>query len=77
MSQTLPVPFSPGGLHASRRARITTLALTLSSTIGLWSARSRQRRALGDLAELNSHLLDDIGVTHDDALREAKWFWQR
>jgi uncharacterized protein YjiS (DUF1127 family) len=81
MSHTLPgsVPFSGGGLdlHASRRTRITTLARTLSSTIGLWSARSRQRRALGHLAELNSHLLNDIGVTPDEALREAaKWFWQ-
>jgi uncharacterized protein YjiS (DUF1127 family) len=81
MSHTIPgsVPFSAGGLglHPSRRAHITSLAGKLSSTIGLWSARSRQRRALGDLAELNSHLLKDIGVTPNEAFREAgKWFWQ-
>jgi uncharacterized protein YjiS (DUF1127 family) len=54
------------------------LATKLSSTISLWCARSRQRRALGDLIEPNCHFLDDIGVTLDQASREAaKWFWQK
>lgn len=41
-------------------------------------ARSRQRRALEELAKLNNHLLQDIGVSKDEALREiAKPFWRR
>ena len=43
--------------------------------IGLWVALSRERHAL---AELNDHLLADIGITPDAAAREAaKPFWQR
>ena len=43
-------------------------------TIRLWFSRSRQRRAL---AELNDHLLQDIGMSRDDAAREAaKPFWR-
>jgi uncharacterized protein YjiS (DUF1127 family) len=43
-----------------------------------WSARSRQRIALADLAEQDERMLQDIGVTRDEALREAgKAFWQR
>jgi len=42
-----------------------------------WIARRRQRHALGDLAEFNRHLLKDIGLSHEEAQREAaKWFWQ-
>jgi uncharacterized protein YjiS (DUF1127 family) len=42
-----------------------------------WIERSRQRRRLGELAELNDHLLRDIGVSRDEALREAaKPFWR-
>jgi uncharacterized protein YjiS (DUF1127 family) len=40
-----------------------------------WIARSRQRRAL---AELDDHLLADIGVSAEQAVREAtKPFWQK
>jgi len=49
----------------------------LSSLIALWSARSRQRKALDELARFDPHLLDDIGIRPDQAVREtAKWFWQ-
>jgi hypothetical protein len=42
-----------------------------------WIERSRQRRRLGELAELNNHLLRDIGVTREEALREAlRPFWR-
>ena len=42
-----------------------------------WRERSRQRAALGELAELNDHLLNDIGISQDDARREAaKPFWR-
>jgi uncharacterized protein YjiS (DUF1127 family) len=40
-----------------------------------WAERRRQRAALRDLAE-DTHLLDDLGVTREQALREAaKPFW--
>jgi len=41
--------------------------------------RSRQRRALREIAESNDfHLLKDIGVSQEEALREAeKPFWRR
>ena len=41
-------------------------------------ARSRQRRALGQLAERSDARLKDIGVLRNAALREAaKPFWRR
>jgi uncharacterized protein YjiS (DUF1127 family) len=49
------------------------------STISVWIARSRQRRALRELAECSDrdHLLGDIGITPEQARRAAaKWFWQ-
>src|SRR5262245_35937370 len=49
------------------------------ATIRVWTRRSRQRRALRELAERGDrdHLLDDIGVTPEQARRAcAKWFWQ-
>jgi uncharacterized protein YjiS (DUF1127 family) len=49
------------------------------STVGRWFAHSRQRRALREIAERNNfHMLKDIGVTQEEALREAdKPFWRR
>ncbi len=47
--------------------------------IRVWMARSRQRRALRELVECGDcgHLLDDIGVTPEQARRAAaRWFWQ-
>lgn len=41
-----------------------------------WAERRRQRAALRDLAE-DTHLLDDLGLTREQALREAaKPFWR-
>jgi uncharacterized protein YjiS (DUF1127 family) len=47
-------------------------------TIARWIARSRQRQALREIAEANDfHLLKDIGVSQQDAFREAeKPFWR-
>ena len=46
-------------------------------TIARWIARSRQRRALRDIAEID-YLLKDIGVSREEAFREAgKPFWRR
>jgi len=49
------------------------------ATIRTWVARRRGRRQLRDLAEGGEHhLLEDIGLTREDAFRAAdKWFWQR
>jgi uncharacterized protein YjiS (DUF1127 family) len=42
-----------------------------------WAERRGQRRALAELARL-PHLLDDVGLTRAQALREAaKPFWRR
>jgi len=47
-------------------------------TINFWIDRSRQRRALGEIAGLDAHLLRDIGVARDAAQREAAQpFWRR
>jgi uncharacterized protein YjiS (DUF1127 family) len=46
-------------------------------TLFFWIDRGRQRSALGELAELDNYLLKDIGVSRDQALREAaKPFWR-
>ena len=48
--------------------------------VARWVARSRQRRALREIAERNDdqHLLKDIGVSPEEAFREAdKPFWRR
>jgi uncharacterized protein YjiS (DUF1127 family) len=47
-------------------------------TIARWIARSRQRRALREIAERNDlHLLKDIDVSQQEAFREAdKPFWR-
>jgi uncharacterized protein YjiS (DUF1127 family) len=44
-------------------------------TLRVWRARRRQRQTL---AALNDHLLNDIGVSRNEARREAaKPFWRR
>ena len=41
--------------------------------VAMWMERSRQRRALADL---DDHLLKDIGITRSEAAREAAQpFW--
>jgi uncharacterized protein YjiS (DUF1127 family) len=43
-------------------------------TLSLWQRRARQRR---ELAQLDDHMLRDIGITRADALAEAgKVFWR-
>ena len=55
--------------------RIEGFAATVRGTFTLWVRRSHERRLL---AQMNSHLLDDIGLTHADVEREsAKFFWQQ
>jgi uncharacterized protein YjiS (DUF1127 family) len=50
---------------------------SLLATIRDWVARRRRRRSLTALSELDDHLLKDIGLSRQEAVREgAKWFWQ-
>jgi uncharacterized protein YjiS (DUF1127 family) len=59
------------------KARLNGL-IAGARTVARWFARSRQRRALREIAERNDfHLLKDIGVSQEEALREAdKPFWR-
>jgi uncharacterized protein YjiS (DUF1127 family) len=68
---------APGAL-SDAKAQLGRLIAGARSTIGRWFARSRQRRALREIAERNDfHLLKDIGVSREEALREAdKAFWR-
>jgi uncharacterized protein YjiS (DUF1127 family) len=61
------------------KSRLRRLIADTRSTIDRWFARSRQRRSLREIAERNDlHLLKDIGVSQQEALREAdKPFWRR
>jgi uncharacterized protein YjiS (DUF1127 family) len=49
-------------------------AWTALAAIRAWLARGRQRR---QLAELEDHRLQDVGITREEALAEAgKPFWR-
>ena len=46
--------------------------------VGIWLERAQSRRALRELAEADSGRLADIGLSREDALREAsKPFWRQ
>ena len=68
---------APSALSRSK-ARISGFIAGTRSTVGRWSARSRQRQALREIAERDDlHLLKDIGVSREEAFREAdKAFWR-
>src|SRR5215470_16324759 len=61
----------------SGRVRLIPFLLTqLSTTVPVWIERSRQRRALGELADRKDHLLADIGLSVEEARHEAAMpFW--
>ncbi len=55
--------------------RVEELATTTKNTLSVWRRRSNDRH---QLASMDSRLLDDIGLTHADVLRESKkLFWQK
>ena len=66
------------GVFSHSKAPVGRLVAGARSTVGRWFARSRQRRALREIAERSDpHLLKDIGVTQEEAFREAdKPFWR-
>jgi uncharacterized protein YjiS (DUF1127 family) len=68
---------SAGG-KARRQQFISSItAIGWFRILRFWIGRSRQRRRLGELAELDNYLLKDIGVSQREALREAaKPFWR-
>lgn len=60
-----------------REPSLPTLIGEALLMLRFWAGRSRQRRQLGKLAELDNYLLKDIGVSQEEALREAaKPFWR-
>ena len=65
--------------RSDREQRAAGWAVAGCRTVARWLARSRQRRALREIAVNNDfHLLKDIGVSQEEALREAeKPFWRR
>jgi uncharacterized protein YjiS (DUF1127 family) len=65
--------------RSGREQRAAGWAVAACRTVTRWIARSRQRRALREIAEsYDFHLLKDIGVSQEQALREAeKPFWRR
>jgi uncharacterized protein YjiS (DUF1127 family) len=67
-----------GGYSLLQQDGSPSLAVGWMDAVRTWSARCRERRALRDLTEPGDHFLKDIGVSREEALREAaKPFWQR
>jgi uncharacterized protein YjiS (DUF1127 family) len=76
---TLRRPLGAAAGHNVEKNTIAGRTHGVRRTIARWIARSRQRRALREIAESNDfHLLKDIGVSQEEAFREAdKPFWRR
>ena len=68
-----------GAVRATGKSSAANRIISYRRTIAGWIARLRQRRALYEIAERNDdHLLKDIGVSREEAFREAdKPFWRR
>jgi uncharacterized protein YjiS (DUF1127 family) len=57
-------------------AKAHSIVSDAAQIFAMWCARSAERRALRELAQ-EPHLLNDIGLTREQALREAtKMFWR-
>lgn len=55
--------------------RVEAIAAKVNGTAKMWVRRSNDRRLL---AMMNEHLLNDIGLTRAEVVREsAKFFWQK
>ena len=65
---------APSALFRSK-ARISGVTACTRSTVRRWFARSSERQALREINDF--HLLKDIGVSREEAFREAdKAFWR-
>jgi uncharacterized protein YjiS (DUF1127 family) len=59
----------------TNRFELPPILFGLIKTIAVWITRRRQRRAL---AQLDDHLLADVGLSREQARREAaRPFWKR
>jgi uncharacterized protein YjiS (DUF1127 family) len=68
---------SAGGKVPRQQFISSTTTVGWFHILQFWIGRSRQRKRLGELAEVDNYLLKDIGVSQDEALREAaKPFWR-
>jgi uncharacterized protein YjiS (DUF1127 family) len=77
MSHPLAHGFGPPFAGRQASHPLSPTAAAAWHTLWTWIGRHRQRKALAELARLNGHLLRDIGISQEDALREAaKPFWQ-
>ena len=55
--------------------KIEATAKSVDKTVGTWITRTESRR---QLARLNDHMLNDIGLNRYDVVNEiSKRFWQR
>jgi uncharacterized protein YjiS (DUF1127 family) len=70
-------PYTPRRCHSPpARHSQSNSWLRLLNNVSRWSERSRRRAAFRDLAD-DPHLLDDIGLTRQEAMDEAnKPSWQ-
>ena len=60
------------GVFSHSKTPVGRLVASARSTVGRWFTRSRQRRVLREIAERNYlHLLRDIGISQEEAFREA------
>ena len=75
--ETATFPLSPSARTGLAHHQWNSWRTLSSRLIRLWAARRSRRTTLGELAE-ETHLLDDIGLTRAQALREAaKPFWRQ
>jgi uncharacterized protein YjiS (DUF1127 family) len=69
-------PGTAGTIRGAGEKRAVGRISRCGHTIAQWIERSRQRRALRDIAEVD-YLLEDIGVSREEAFHEAgKPFWR-
>jgi uncharacterized protein YjiS (DUF1127 family) len=65
------------GIRHVARPELSPAAASPRRVLASWIERSRQRRALREIATMSPHILDDIGVTRPAAIHEAqKPFWR-
>ena len=76
--QGFALPREAAGMRTFRQQSVSSSSAGgWLRTLELWIDRSHQRKQLGELAELNDYLLKDIGVSQEEAMREAeKPFWR-
>lgn len=74
MATTASVPLISYSRQKSAVNNLPAHLRSVLATLAFWMERSRQRRRLGRLDE---RLLQDIGITREQAFNESrKWFWQ-